>query len=253
MSIIVSAIIIFLLVNVLYFVALSRKDYGLVDMAWGPGFIITTIVFWAQNPFLDWQKGMLFIFLLAWATRLSTYIYFRHYHKEDWRYAEWRKTHGKWANLSAYFQIFLLQACTMLVLASPLFFLFSRDTSIWNIFSYLGTALFIIGFWFEIVADFQLFSFKAKAENKGKVLTRGLWKLCRHPNYFGEVVLWWGIYFFCVPYTNGIWMIYAPALLTFLILKVSGMALVEKRHKNDPEYQKYAKTTSAFIPWPKHK
>jgi len=112
----------------------------------------------------------------------------------------------------------------------------------------VGTAIWAIGFFFEAAGDLQLARFKANPANAGRLLTAGVWRYTRHPNYFGDAAQWWGFYLFAVA-AGGWWTVYSPLIMTLLLMRVSGVALLERSMKTRPGYEDYMKTTSAFFPW----
>jgi steroid 5-alpha reductase family enzyme len=146
----------------------------------------------------------------------------------------------------SYFRVFLLQGVLLWLIGAPL--LVAQTTDVWTVFDYLGIILWAIGLTFEAVGDYQLAQFKKNPDNKGKILDSGLWKYTRHPNYFGDAVLWWGLFCFAAS-AGGWWTIFSPVLMTFLLMKVSGVALLEKTLvETKPQYKDYVNRTSAFFP-----
>lgn len=156
---------------------------------------------------------------------------------------------GKWTLLIRYLQVFVLQGALMLVIGYPFIHASVYDTGGFGILALIGLFVWIAGFIFEAVGDHQLDEFLKKPENKGKIMKYGLWKYSRHPNYFGEVTMWWGIFIILLEVPFGVWAIISPLLITFLILKVSGIPMLEKMFEGNPEFEEYKKTTSAFFPW----
>ncbi|MDC0255845.1 DUF2177 family protein, partial [Bacteriovoracales bacterium] len=153
-----------------------------------------------------------------------------------------------WKNepFDAFLRVFFLQGLLLCIVSLTLPMGLRNQSEI-GPFDFLGLSLFIIGFLFESVADFQLSQFKKDTQNEGKILSSGVWSLCRHPNYFGETLIWWGFFFFAVP---SIWTIISPLLMTFLLLKVSGVTMLEKVLKNKGEaFDLYVKTTPSFLPF----
>ena len=195
------------------------------------------------------------LLVLIWGIRLSTYLFLRFRKtKEDLRYVEIKKNWKKNKLLKEYVGIFLLQGFLM--------YLVSFVVSVINIFGpgnnnpfyYLGLLVWIIGFVFESVADAQLRNFiKTKKSKDKKIMDEGLWKYSRHPNYFGEVTMWWGIFLISVGTNYWPVTIISPVTITYLILKVSGVPLLEKKYQDDPDFRKYAKKTSIFFPLPPKK
>jgi steroid 5-alpha reductase family enzyme len=190
------------------------------------------------------------IFVLLWGARLSIYLFLRNRGQgEDTRYTAWRKQGGSswwWQSL---FKVFLLQGLLIWLLSVPLLISQSAHTAL-TIWDAVGISIWLIGFVFETLADLQLARFKAVKKNKGRVLDKGLWAWTRHPNYFGESLIWWG-YGLIATSTGAWWALAAPAFMTFLLLKVSGVTLLEEQlKKTKPNYRSYAKRTSAFFPLP---
>lgn len=244
----------FLLGNIFFFWCKSQKNYGLVDIAWGLSFLVTSII-----CFFNSSKNIHHILILSmitiWSLRLSIYLSIRNIGEtEDFRYHQMRKNWGKHADLQAYFKVFTLQPLLSFIVSLPLIMAFQQSNFTLSFQVYLGIAIFLFGITFESIADYTLYHFKKDPINKGKILTRSVWKFCRHPNYFGEMTLWWGIFiasgqFFITP-----WTIIGPMLISFLLIKVSGVPLLEEHYKNNLAYQEYVLKTNSFIPWfPKNK
>ena len=247
MDIAAIVIAVFVYVNIIFLFSVYLKDYSIMDVAWGPGFVIVTSITWAFHPIFNYLRLILWLFIVIWATRLSSYIFLKKSGKEDWRYQNFRKNWGRHANLKAYFMVFILQGTILVLLSSTLIFLFKRRFDYWTVWTYVGLSISVIGFLCETVADTQMHLFKRK--HKGQIMTKGLWNYSRHPNYFGEMLIWWGLYIICLNYTFSAWLVFSPVLITYLLVQVSGVKMLERKYKDDPEYQNYIKTTSAFIPW----
>lgn len=241
-----------------FVIGLVKKNNGLMDIAWGLGFMILAIVNFIYFKNFTLPSLIMLSMIIIWAIRLSTYLFIRNWSKpEDWRYAKWR-SEWKYVNLRAFFQVYFLQGSIMFLMSFPIvhtigiqYFTGSipqTNFSIWNIV--LGVVLFLIGFYFEAVGDQQLFNFKKNPANKGKVMNKGLWKYTRHPNYFGEFVMWWGIFFVALSGARWSISIISPVLISFLLLKVSGVAMLERKYSDNPEYAAYQKRTSTFFPRP---
>lgn len=234
-----------------FLISIFAKRIDLADIAWGLGFIL---VAWISYFFGLPPSPVLIINILVslWGLRLATHIAVRNSQKpEDSRYALWRKDWGKWFPLRAYFQIFILQGVLLLTISLPIIFAnFSKSISYSPLF-FLGIIVWVIGFVFESVADFQLHKFKSDKANRGQIMQSGVWSLSRHPNYFGEITVWWGIYLMLLP--QGWFTIVGPLTITFLILGVSGIPILEKRYEDNKAYSQYQKRVSAFIPRPPRK
>ncbi len=248
----IGAGVILMCMVILWIVSLRIKDASVVDIFWGLGFIVLNGVYFAFTDGFITRKTLLAVLVMVWGLRLATYIGSRHQGKgEDKRYQAFRVAGGKNYWWISFFQVFVLQAVLLLLISAPL--LAAQISSLphrLTILDYAGTGLWVIGFLFEAVADVQLARFKSKPSNTGKVMQGGLWRYTRHPNYFGEAVLWWGYFLIALSVPGGYLTVFSPLLMTFLLLRVSGVALLEKSlSASKPEYQEYIETTSAFIPW----
>jgi len=239
------------LVTILWLVSLVLKNSSIVDIFWGTGFVIANWVYFALSPDgFPLRRWLLGILVTIWGLRLSLYILRRNWGKpEDFRYQKWREESGKrwwWKSL---FQVFLLQGLLLWLISTPLLAAHrSASPAHLILLDIIGLLLWVVGFFFESAGDFQLSRFKANPTNKGKILDSGVWRYTRHPNYFGDSAQWWGYYLIAAA-AGGWWTVFSPVLMTFLLLRVSGVALLEKTLETRPVYQEYAQKTSAFIPW----
>ncbi len=245
-----SAGTILVMMVLLWLLSLALRNSSIVDIFWGLGFVIITwIAFTLGDGYIP-RKQLIAILVTIWGIRLSTHIGIRNWGKpEDFRYAQWRADHGPrwwWVSL---FQVFLLQGFIMWLVSLPLI---AAETSgfpaILTPLDFFGTLLWVSGFAVESIADLHLMIFKSNAANRGKLLTTGLWKYSRHPNYFGEAVLWWGFYLIALA-AGYAWTIFSPIIMTYLLVSVSGVAMLERTMKLKPGYEDYMLNTSAFIPW----
>lgn len=253
--IIYSIIEVFAFMSLIFVIALIRKRNDIVDIAWGLGFIILTWFNFFMQPGYTPRQLLVSILITIWGLRLAIYIGGRNAKKkEDFRYAQWRKDWGKYWVVRSYFQIFMLQGFFMVLIASPVYFIQNQPQPPLAWLDWIGLGLWTVGLFFEAVGDAQMARFKDNPQNKGKIITTGLWSITRHPNYFGEVASWWGIFLIVVSVTP-IWLaLISPVIITFLLLKVSGIPMLEAKYKSNLDFQEYAKRTSAFIPWfPKSK
>jgi steroid 5-alpha reductase family enzyme len=244
--------LIIILMSVLWILSIILKNVSIVDLFWGPGFVASALYYFLKTDGLCTRKLVLFGLVAIWGFRLFAYLTWRNTGKgEDFRYREFRKKYGVknywWIS---YFQTFLLQGVLMWIISAPLLGAqYTCKIDSLNVFDFIGIIFWIIGISFETGGDYQLARFKADPANKGKVLDKGFWRYTRHPNYFGDSAVWWGFGFICL--AAGSWLpILGSILMTALIIKVSGVALLEKSLKEQkPQYRDYIEKTSAFLPW----
>ena len=238
------------LMTQLWIISVIRKDASIVDPFWGAGFAILSVVSFLLTEAPDPRAWLLMGLVVIWGVRLSVYLTLRNRKKgEDRRYGAMREKHGAkfwWYSLLS---VFLLQGVIMWFVALPIQagMYFGKGSPLgW--LDVAGALVWLIGFIFESVGDYQMARFKSNPENKGKVMDRGLWGLTRHPNYFGDFMVWWG-HFLVACGSAAWWTILSPALMSFLLIKVSGVALLEKdiSHRR-PGYREYIQTTNAFFP-----
>lgn len=236
--------------SVWFVISLWKKRSDVADIAWGFGFFLVAIVTFIGGGAGFDRALMVTIFVFMWALRLSMHIFFRNRgKKEDRRYAAWRETWGEWFPLRAFLQIFVLQGALLLLVVTPVVAINLSPGGAWTILDAIGIGLWVLGFFFEAIGDLQLVRFLKNPENRGRVLKTGLWRYTRHPNYFGEVTLWWGIFFLALSTPLGWMSIVGPLAITILILFVSGIPLLEKGMAGNPEFETYKKETSVFFPW----
>ena len=245
-------LIILVLMSFLWIVSIIVKNVSIVDFFWGLGFVITCVFYFLRTEGSETRKILLTIMAAIWGLRLSVYIAWRNKGKgEDFRYREFRKKYGEnrywWIS---FFQTFLLQGLLMWMISAPLlgaqYFGAGKPLGILDC---IGVIFWFIGVSFEAGGDFQLAKFRSSPENKGKVLDSGFWKYTRHPNYFGDAAVWWGYGLICLAAGSYI-PVLGSLLMTGLIIKVSGVVLLEKTLVvQKPQYKEYIEKTSAFIPW----
>jgi steroid 5-alpha reductase family enzyme len=229
-----------------------KRDSGMVDTFWGLGFVLVAWNTFAHCDGYIWRNLLISILTTVWGFRLALHIYNRNLNKgEDPRYKTFREKAGKSYWFTSLFKVFLLQGILLWVISLSLQAAqMEHAPEAWTIQDTLGMGVWIIGFCFESIGDHQLAKFKADPANKGKVMDRGLWAYTRHPNYFGESLIWWGIFLIAMSNPANVWTIISPALITFLLLRVSGVTLTERTIlDNRPNYRSYMERTSAFIPW----
>jgi steroid 5-alpha reductase family enzyme len=239
--------------TVWFIIALVRKDNSLADVAWGLGFVLLAGVTLARRGTPGARAVLATGLVFVWGVRLAVHILSRKKNKgEDFRYAEWRAKWGRWFVLRSYAQVFLLQGLFMLIIAWPVILVNSSPAESAAPLGFLalaGLTLWVLGFFFEAVGDAQLIRFKRDPANRGRIMDRGLWRYTRHPNYFGEALMWWGIFLIALEVPYGWVTVVSPVLITFLLVKVSGVPLLEKRYAGRPDFEAYARRTSVFVPW----
>ena len=256
MTLLIAGIGLFVYMTFAFCLALYQRDNGVADIAYGCGFILLAWVSWSGGMH-SLVGSIASIFVTVWGLRLSTRIYLKNRNKaEDFRYKAMRERWGKNVALQSFVSVFMLQSLIIFTIALPVTLSNIYGTAInLSVVSWLGIALWIKGFIFETVGDYQLDQFKKKAENKGHIMQSGLWRYTRHPNYFGESLMWWGIALLSFSQLMFVWgslpalgVFISPLLVTFLLIKVSGIPLLEA-HFSGEEWEKYKARTQSFIPW----
>jgi len=249
--------LILFMMTTLWLISIRIRNVSIVDLFWGFGFVLTCLVYFLNTDGFETRKIVLMVLVAIWGLRLSVYLAWRNLGKgEDFRYQKFRKDYGEdrywWIS---FFQTFLLQGVLMWLISAPLLGAqYHTSRNAFNVLDIIGILFWIIGFIFEAGGDFQLARFKKDPANKGKVLNKGLWRYTRHPNYFGDAAVWCGYGFICLAARSYL-PVLGSVLMIALIIKVSGVTLLEKTLKvNKPEYQDYIDKTSSFVPWfPKKK
>jgi steroid 5-alpha reductase family enzyme len=242
------AMLIFALLG--WLISLVRKKVSHVDSMWSLFFLIAGLVVSYYSTPLTSRAWVVMALLLLWSIRLAVYIAWRNKGHEDARYQVIRENNEPYFWLKSIYIVFALQALLAGVVSMVLFVAIQSQVTFSSLDT-IATSLVMFGLAWEIIADWQLTSFKQNPENAGKVLESGLWRYSRHPNYFGECCVWWGFYLFALA-AGAWWSIISPMLMTLLLLKVSGVSLLESTiNSRRPEYAEYIKKTNAFIPGPR--
>ena len=248
--VVAAASAVFSYMTAVFLAALLKQDNSIVDVAWGPGFILVALVTFLLRPGFEARHVLISLLVVVWGLRLATHIFLRNRGRgEDFRYAKWRRDWGRWLIPRSFLQIFMLQGIFMLLISSPIILANRSSEKGLTLLDGLGGLLWLIGFLFEAIGDHQLKRFKQKPESKGKIMTAGLWKYTRHPNYFGEAALWWGFFLIALSVPGGWVGIISPLTIGFLLLKVSGVTMLEKKYAGNEEFVAYARRTSPFFPW----
>lgn len=234
--------------------ALFLENNSIIDIAYGPLFVIalsSLAFFWQHWSDRQW---LLILLITLWGLRLGLRILRKNWRKpEDFRYRAWREAWTKRGMLYFFFrsltQIYLLQGTVVLIVLTPALIAFSQTQVSLMWLNYLGVGLWCLGFFFETVGDWQLDRFIRNPTHQGNIMTTGLWRYTRHPNYFGEATMWWGIFLLVLGLPFWPLAIVSPLLITFLLLKVSGIPMLEARFAGRPDWEAYKAKTNAFLPW----
>ncbi|MEI6209046.1 MAG: DUF1295 domain-containing protein [Desulfuromonadales bacterium] len=234
-----------------FIAAQIRGRNDIADVAWGLGFVLAAAVSMIAGQVHSPRGLLISALVLIWGIRLALHIHSRNRGKgEDPRYRKWREEWGKWFVLRSFLQIFMLQGFLLFLVAIPIVCANTSAAAPLGWLDMLGLAVWLYGFGFEALGDWQLLMFIRNPDNRGKLMTGGLWHYTRHPNYFGEVTLWWGIWLMTLALPGGWLTIIGPLTITFLILKVSGIPMLEKPYEERADFQEYKRHTSAFFPLP---
>ena len=245
-----AALIIFVYFFAFFIIGTALRNNSIVDIGWGIGFVLVAWLLLLTRLPAAAPEVVMALLVTLWGVRLYIHIMRRNRGKrEDFRYANFRKAWGKWVVPRAFVQVYLLQGIFMLAISLP--FIMKPDViaPASPVLLILGLLVFTTGFAFEAIGDQQLTDFLQNPDNKGKLMTQGLWRYTRHPNYFGEATLWWGIFLIAVSGGASIITIISPITITLLLLFVSGVPMLERAMKKRPGYAAYAAKTSIFFPW----
>ena len=244
-----NACVIAVLMLTVWLISLPLRDVSIVDIAWGFGFVL---VAWTTYVAGKKPESDLLLPVLAtvWGLRLSGYLAWRKAGTpEDFRYREMRDYHPRSFPMRSLLTIFALQGILMWIIALPLQTVNSSGTPSVAL-TLIGVLLWVAGLLFESIGDWQLARFKSDPTNAGRVMDRGLWRYTRHPNYFGDFLVWWGFYFLALASGSPWWSVVGPIIMSVLLMKVSGVTLLEKSLKNRKVgYAEYVARTNAFFPW----
>ncbi len=233
-----------------FVISLIKKRNDVADIAWGLGFVLLAWTSFFLSGRLGTRRLPVNILVSVWGLRLAWHIHARNRGKaEDYRYMAWRREWGKWFYTRSYLQVYLLQGVFLFVIALPVLMINRSAGGTFGFLGGIGVCVWLCGFLFESVGDAELARFVKDPLNRGKIIQTGLWRYTRHPNYFGEVVQWWGIWLLAVGVPGGWFGIVGPLTITFLILKVSGIPMLEKKMAENPDFVEYKRRTSVFLPW----
>ena len=247
----ISAVSVLLYMTGWFIAAQVRGRNDIADVAWGLGFILVAAVSLVAGDVYSPRSLVVSGLVLIWGLRLALHIHYRNRGRgEDPRYRKWREEWGQWFVLRSFLQVFMLQGLLLLLVAVPIIHVNTAAARPLGGLELIGLAVWLYGFCFEAVGDWQLLKFIRNPANKGKLMTSGLWRYTRHPNYFGEVTLWWGLWLMTLALPGGWLTIVGPLTITTLILKVSGIPMLERPYEGRADFQEYKRRTSAFFPLP---
>jgi steroid 5-alpha reductase family enzyme len=226
-------------------------DVSIVDVFWGIGFAVIAGVTFIFSADAGGRRMLLLVLTCIWGLRLAGHLGWRKFRTpEDYRYRAMREAIGPRFWVVSLLTVFALQGLIMNVVALPIV-AGQLDASPLGVWAYLGIVLWFFGITFECVGDYQLARFKGDSANQGKVMDRGLWRFTRHPNYFGDFLVWWGLFLVAQGDQNSWWTAVGPLVMSFLLLRVSGVTLLERSLKETKiGYAEYIARTSPFFPWP---
>jgi len=243
-------LLIFVYFFIFFIVGTLIKNNSIVDMGWGIGFVLVAWFVFLRSESQPLPQILMTLFVSIWGLRLFYHILKRNLGKpEDFRYATWRKDWGKFVIPRAFLQVYMLQGVFMFLVSLAVILFPSQVSQVSLPVMIVGACIWILGFFFEAVGDYQLKVFIANPDNRGKIMQTGLWRFTRHPNYFGEATMWWGIFLIALSGGTSPIAIIRPITITCLLLFVSGIPLLEKSMKTKPGFEEYASKTSIFIPW----
>lgn len=238
--------------SMVWLLSLRLRDASIIDICWGPGFVLLAWLYCALLGGFQPRSVGVAVLVTLWGLRLGVHLYLRHRRVgEDFRYRAMRASDGDqfwWRSLGT---IFWLQAVILWFVALPVLMASRTDapTTV-RLTDIAGVLLFLAGFACEAVSDYQLTRFRSKPSNRGLVLDTGLWRYSRHPNYFGDALVWWGVYAIAVSTPGGWLTALSPAVMIVLLRRVSGVTLLEQSLRAKPAYERYIRRTSPFFPWP---
>lgn len=243
-------LVLLIFMTALFVLAMVVKDNSIVDIAYGIAFVLTSWVGFALYASGHPRQWLVVILVTIWGLRLATHIALRKKGEgEDFRYRQWREEWGDTFVWRSFLQIFMLQGTVVFLVVLPVILVVSQPGDALGLLDLAGVMVWAFGFLFEAIGDWQLLSFKRDPGNRGKIIQSGLWKYTRHPNYFGEAILWWGLFMIALSAPYGVAAIISPLLIDFLLLKVSGIPMLEAKYEGLAEFAAYKERTNAFFPW----
>ncbi|HPF18702.1 MAG TPA: DUF1295 domain-containing protein [Bacillota bacterium] len=235
-----------------FLVAQLKQNNGYIDIIWGPGFVAAAWISYLYGNPAGTVPLVMTIFVTVWGLRLGWHLARRNIGKpEDYRYAQMRANwNPKYYYIRIFFKVYMIQFALNVLIGLSVIVSNLQDIPEWSFRAAIGAVCWGIGFLFEAVGDAQLKKFKADPESKGKIMTLGLWRWTRHPNYFGESLQWWGLFVMAADSPGRLFLIVSPLTITGLLLFVSGIPLLEKKYEGREDWEAYKKQTSKFVPMP---
>lgn len=241
-------VLLFVYFTAWYALATLMKNTGIIDIGWGAGFFVLALF---QQVVYQHTIGWVFVVVVGfWGLRLAYHIGKRNLGKpEDFRYRNFREQWKDSFFVRAYVQLYLFQGLLMGIVALPYLEAMKTDSLLSPLLLLVGVLIFLVGYGFEVIGDAQLKAHTSNPKKKGTLIRTGLWQYTRHPNYFGDALLWWGIFVMALSGGAPLWTIVSPIVMTYLLRFVSGVPMLEKRMQKYPEFEEYAKETNIFLPW----
>jgi len=245
-----AVLVVFLYMCVFFVASLILRDNGIADVAWGGGFILVALATFLQYVHVHPRQLLVLLLVCAWGVRLAAYIRARNRGQgEDFRYRKWREEWGDNFVLRSFLQVYMLQGAALVLVAAPIWVVNHDPGGHLGWLDLVGALVWTVGFAFEGLGDWQLLRFMRDPASEGRIMQTGLWKYTRHPNYFGEATLWWGVFLIALGAPHGWVAIVSPLTIDFLLLKVSGIPMLEKRWEGNPDFEDYKRRTNALVPW----
>ncbi|TFF89809.1 MAG: DUF1295 domain-containing protein [Promethearchaeota archaeon] len=258
LTILFSALAIVGVMHIAFLVGTATKNNGVVDSFYGLAYVAGVWTSFLVMGTYSIFQILVTVFVTLWGFRLAIHVTNRNWGKpEDKRYQNMRERFGDKVLLKSYLRIYMFQSLIVFLVSFPAIFINANESPAlglnWSTFALIiGGLIWCIGFYFEAAGDYQLAHFLKQPENKGEVMDKGLWRYTQHPNYFGEVTMWWGIWIIATGFNFpwGIITIFGPIIITYMIINVSGVKLLNKRFEGDDKYADYKRRTSQFFPMP---
>lgn len=250
-----SVIALYALLHIAFLVGTIKKNNGIMDIFYPWGFITVAWTSLILGGTFALRQIIITIIVTIWGLRLSTYVYIRNRGKpEDKRYANMRERFGDKVLLKSYGKIYMFQGLIIFLVGFPVLYINANPNPALTWLDLIGILVWVFGFYFETAGDYQLYRFLNNPNRTKKVLDEGLWKYTQHPNYFGEVTQWWGVFIIALSVPYGFLTVFGPIIINYMIIKVSGVSLLNKNFEGNDAYADYQRRTSQFIPWfPKKK